>query len=181
MKLSNVNPLLACSCRNRPGWFVCLLRGSARHQVWYLELFRPLSARPIPDHSRPGPARAASEVVAWPSGSYHQGFFSQSVSGNRRPPVPVYRTGWTGNRLNSNPNSNKFKNSHATGSDWFTGRFDQFTGRFYRFTGRFDRFEIQKLPCNRFTGRFDRFDWWALMSRLIFFFFDLTLNPRKLY
>ena len=59
--------------------------------------------------------------------------------------------------MNSNPNSNKFKNSRATGSDRFTGRFDRFTGRFYRFTGRFDRFEIQKLPCNRFTGRFDRF------------------------
>ena len=80
-----------------------------------------------------------------------------------------------GNRLNSNPNSNKFKNSHATGSDRFTGRFD-------RFTGRFDRFEIQKLPCNRFTGRFDqftdrftgrfdRFDRWAFMGRPIFFLF----------
>ena len=68
-----------------------------------------------------------------------------------------------GNRLNSNPNSNKFKNSRATGSD-------RFTGRFYRFTGRFDRFEIQKLPCNRFTGRFDRFDRWAFMGRPIFFF-----------
>ena len=88
-----------------------------------------------------------------------------------------------GNRLNSNPNSNKFKNSHATGSDRFTGRFDRFTGRFYRFTGRFDRFEIQKLPCNRFTGRFDRFDQWAFMGRPIFFFFffDLTLNSHKLY
>ena len=77
----------------------------------------------------------------------------------------------------------KFKFSSATGSD-------RFTGRFYRFTGRFDRFEIQKLPCNRFTGRFDRFtgrfdrfDRWAFMGRPIFFFFffDLTLNPRKLY
>ena len=37
-----------------------------------------------------------------------------------------------GNRLNSNPNSNKFKSSRATGSDRFTGRFDRFTGRFYR-------------------------------------------------
>ena len=81
--------------------------------------------------------------------------------------------------MNSNPNSNKFKFSRATGSDRFTGRF---TGRFYRFTGRFDRFEIQKLPCNRFTGRFDRFtdrfyrftgrfdrfNWWGLMGRPIF-------------
>ena len=48
-----------------------------------------------------------------------------------------------GNRLNSNSNSNKFKNSHATGSD------------------RFDRF----------TGRFDRFDRWAFMGRPIFFLF----------
>ena len=54
-----------------------------------------------------------------------------------------------GNRLNSNPNSNKFKNSHATGSD----RFDRFTGRFYRFTGRFDRFEFKfKFKSSRATG-----------------------------
>ena len=80
--------------------------------------------------------------------------------------------------MNSNPNSNKFKFSRATGSD-------RFTGRFYRFTGRFDRFEIQKLPSNRFTGRFyrftdrfyrftgrfDRFDRWAFMGRPIFFLF----------
>ena len=79
-----------------------------------------------------------------------------------------------GNRLNSN--SNKFKNSHTTGSDRFTGRFDRFTGRFYRFTGRFDRFEIQKLPCNRFTGRFDRFDWWAFTGRSIFCFFLFLFN-----
>ena len=38
-----------------------------------------------------------------------------------------------GNRLNSNPNSNKFKSSRVTGSDRFTGRFDRFTGRFNRF------------------------------------------------
>ena len=53
-------------------------------------------------------------------------FFSRLVNPNRRQPVPVYRTGWTGNRLNSNPNSNKFKSSRATGSDRFTGRFDRF-------------------------------------------------------
>ena len=27
----------------------------------------------------------------------NQGFFSRPVNPNRRPPVPVYRTGWTGN------------------------------------------------------------------------------------
>ena len=124
---------------------------------------------------------------------------------NRKPVTAALRYRFTGpvrpvtggNRLNSNPNSNKFKFSRATGSDRFTGRFDRFTGRFYRFTGRFDRFEIQKLPCNRFTGRFyrftdrfdrftgrfDRFDRWAFMGRPIFFFFffDLTLNSHKLY
>ena len=51
----------------------------------------------------------------------------------------------------------KFKSSRATGLPaGFTDRFD------------------------RFTGRFDRFDRWAFMGRPIFFF-DLTLNPRKLY
>jgi len=41
--------------------------------------------------------------------------------------------------LNSNPNSNKFKNSRATGSD--------------RFTGRFDRFEFKsKFKSSRATG-----------------------------
>ena len=91
---------------------------------------------------------------------------------NRKPVTAALRYRFTGpvrpvtggNRLNSNPNSNKFKFSRATGSD-------RFTGRFYRFTGRFDRFEIQKLPCNRFTGRFDRFDRWAFMGRPIFFLF----------
>ena len=52
----------------------------------------------------------------------------------------------SGNRLNSNPNSNKFKSSRATGSDRFTGRFD-------RFTGRFDRFEFKsKFKSSRATG-----------------------------
>ena len=51
-----------------------------------------------------------------------------------------------GNRLNSNPNSNKFKSSRATGSDRFTGRFD-------RFIGRFDWFEFKsKFKSSRATG-----------------------------
>jgi hypothetical protein len=59
-----------------------------------------------------------------------QGFLSRPVNPNRRPPVFRF-TGPVGpvtgeNRLNSNPNSNKFKNSRATGSDRFTGRFYQF-------------------------------------------------------
>ena len=74
---------------------------------------------------------------------------------NRKPVTAALRYRYTGpvrpvtggNRLNSNPNSNKFKFSRATGSD-------RFTGRFYRF-----------------TGRFDRFDRWAFMGRPIFFLF----------
>ena len=98
---------------------------------------------------------------------------------NRKPVTAALRYRFTGpvrpvtgeNRLNSNPNSNKFKFFRATGSDRFTGRFDRFeiqklpcnrfTGQFYRFTDRFDRF----------TGRFDRFDRWAFMGRPIFFLF----------
>ena len=77
-------------------------------------------------------------------------------TGNRLPPPsgtgPV-RPVTGGNRLNSNPNSNKFKFSRATGSDRFTGRFDRFTGRFYWFTGRFDRFEFKsKFKSSRATG-----------------------------
>ena len=44
------------------------------------------------------------------------------------------------NRLNSNPNSNKFKRSRATGSDRFTGRFDRYTCRLDRFTIQFGRY-----------------------------------------
>ena len=102
------------------------------------------------------------------------GFFSRPVEPNRRPPVPVYRTGLTGNRWKSVEFKSKFKNSRANGSD--------------RFTGRFDRFEFKskfRIACvtglERYTGRFDRFTKWALMGRLIFFlfFFGLTLNARK--
>ena len=81
-----------------------------------------------------------------------QGFKIRPDRPNRRPPVPV-RPVTGGNRLNSNPNSNKFKFSRATGSDRFTGRFDRFTGRFYRFIGRFYRFEFKsKFKNSRATG-----------------------------
>ena len=75
----------------------------------------------------------------------------------------------------------EFKNLSSTSSYRYTGRLD-------RFTGRFDRFEFKskfKIACvtglERYTDRFDRFTKWALMGRLIFFFFffDLTLNARK--
>ena len=74
-----------------------------------------------------------------------QGFFSRPVDPNRRPPVPVYRTSWTGNRFIPAKLKFEFKWRSSTGSYWYTGRLDRYTGRFDRFTGRFDRF----------TGRFD--------------------------
>ena len=48
-------------------------------------------------------------------GRHNQGFFSQPVSGNRRPPVPVYRTGWSGNRLIPDLNSNFSGEAKPTG------------------------------------------------------------------
>ena len=44
-----------------------------------------------------------------------QGFISRSVTGNRRAPVPVYRTGLTGNRSEPVEFKSKFKSSRATG------------------------------------------------------------------
>jgi hypothetical protein len=91
-----------------------------------------------------------------------QGLQIRPVRSNRRAPVPVYRTGLTGNRSKPVGFKFEFKSPSATSFDWFTDRFDQFTGRY-----------------DRFTGRFDRFTKWALMGRPIFFFFCLTSNARK--
>ena len=44
-----------------------------------------------------------------------QGFQIRPVRSNRRPPVAVYRTGLTGNRLNSNPNSKSHVQPVPTG------------------------------------------------------------------
>ena len=101
---------------------------------------------------------------------WHQSFIYRLDRPNRRGPVSVYRSGLAGNRsipvefkfefkklssmvrtgipagltgLNSNPNLK----SHVSGLDRYTGRLD------------------------RFTGRLDRSIKWALMGRLIFFFF----------
>ena len=85
--------------------------------------------------------------------SSDQGFISRPVTGNRRAPVPIYRTGLTGYRSEPVEFKSKFRSSRATGSDRFTGRFDRFTGRFYRFIGRFDRFEFKsKFKSSRATG-----------------------------
>jgi hypothetical protein len=119
-------------------------------------------------------------------------FFFRPVYPNRRPPVPVYRTGLTSYREKPVKFKFEFKKLSSTGSYRYT---DRFTGRFDWFIGRFDRFVFKskfKIACitgldrytgrlDRFTGRFYRFTKWALMGRLIFFlfFFVLTLNARK--
>ena len=59
-----------------------------------------------------------------------QGFFSRSVSGNRRSPVPVYRTDLTGYRSEPVKFKFEFKWRSSTGSYRYTGRLDRFTGRF---------------------------------------------------
>ena len=56
--------------------------------------------------------------------SREQGFISQPVSGNRRAPVPVYRTGLTGYRSEPVEFKFEFKRRSSTGSYRYTGRFD---------------------------------------------------------
>ena len=83
-------------------------------------------------------ASAATTPSRCPSPRSHGRGMPRVPLTDRRPVTAALRYRYTGpvwpvtggNRLNSNPNSNKFKNSYATGSDRFTGRFDRFTGRF---------------------------------------------------
>jgi len=67
-----------------------------------------------------------------------QGSSYRPLTGNRRPPVPVYRTGLAGYRSEPDKFKFKFKLPRSTGSYRYTGRLDRFTGRFDRYTGRFD-------------------------------------------
>jgi len=86
-----------------------------------------------------------------------EGLQIRPVQSNRRAPIPVYRTGLTGNRSKPVGFKFEFEIPSATGLDQYTGQFD------------------------RYTGRFDRFTKWALMGHPIFsfFFFGLTSNDRK--
>ena len=61
-----------------------------------------------------------------------QGFFIRPPGPNRRPPVPVYRIGWTGYRLKPVKLKFEFKTRSYTGFEHLTGRLDRFTGRFDR-------------------------------------------------
>ena len=162
---------------------------------------RPLGVparRGLPEHGLGARQRVVRRVLHHPGRHVRVPVRGRVLKSDRTGLTAALRYRFTGpvrpvtgrNRLNSNPNSNKFKNSHTTGRiNSKTPIQPVPTGLPAGFTGRFDRFEIQKLPCNRFTGRFDRFtsrfdrfDRWAFMGRSIFFFFfDLTLNPRKLY
>ena len=56
-----------------------------------------------------------------------QGSQIRPVRSNQRAPVPVYRTGLTGNWSKPVGFKFEFKIPSATGLDRYTGRFDQFT------------------------------------------------------
>ena len=56
------------------------------------------------------------------------GIFLPTAGPNRRPPVPVYRTGWTGYRLKPVKLKFEFKTHSYTGFEHLTGRLDRFTG-----------------------------------------------------
>ena len=66
-----------------------------------------------------------------------QGFFIRPPGPNRRPPVPVYQTGWTGYRLKPVKLKFEFKTRSYTGFEHLTGRLDRFTGPIWPVTGRF--------------------------------------------
>ena len=63
---------------------------------------------------------------------HHQGSTYRPLTDNRRPPVPVYRTGLAGYRSEPDKFKFKFKLPRSTGSYRYTGRLDRFTGRFGR-------------------------------------------------
>ena len=64
-----------------------------------------------------------------------QGFNFRPDLPNRRPPVPVYRSGLTGYRSEPEEFKFEFKFSRSNGSYRYTGRLDRFTSRFGRYTG----------------------------------------------
>jgi len=88
---------------------------------------RTCSGRPRPQQNRLAQGRDRWRVTGF-----------NLPTGNRRPPVPVYRTGLAGYRSEPDKFKFKFKLPRSTGSYRYTGRLDRFTGRFDRYTGRFD-------------------------------------------
>ena len=112
--------------------------------------------------------------------SHEQGFQSRPVTGNRRGPVPVYRTGLTGYRSDPVEFKSKFKKIQKLPCNRFRPVYRPVLPVYrpvlpvYRSVWPvWIQIQIQKLPCNRFTGRFD---WWALMGRPIFFLFLFWFN-----
>ena len=100
-----------------------------------------------------------------------QGFQIRPVRSNRRPPVAVYQTGLTGNRLNSNLNSKSHVQPVPTGliglPAGMTGLPAGMTDLWFFFIflnsnlnfelGPVDRFDRFTSWFDRFTGRYDRF------------------------
>ena len=54
--------------------------------------------------------------------THTQGLIIRPVTGNRRPPVPVYRSGLVGYRSEPMEFKFEFKLHRSTGSDRYTGR-----------------------------------------------------------
>ena len=67
-------------------------------------------------------------AVVWPCGQ--KGFTYRPIRPNRCGPVPVYRSGLTGNRSVLVEFKFEFKFRSTTGSYRYTGRLDRYTGRF---------------------------------------------------
>ena len=85
-------------------------------------LGRPLTADASPPTAR-RPTCAAGAVPC-----REQGFFIRPPGPNRWPPVPVYRTGWTGYQLKPVKLKFEFKTRSYTGFEHLTDRLDRFTG-----------------------------------------------------
>ena len=75
-------------------------------------------------------AKLGGRIIAASCSCSAQGFISRPVTGNRRAPVPVYRTGLTGYRSEPVEFKFEFKRHSSTSSYRYTGRLGLFTGRF---------------------------------------------------
>jgi len=91
------------------------------------------------EHLKPfGPTDWLSKVHRILFSTCPQGLTYRPIWPNRQSPVPVYRSGLTGNRSEPIKFKFEFKSRREIGLDRLTDRLDRFTGRFDRFTGRFD-------------------------------------------
>ena len=95
---------------------------------------------PVWYRSKPEPGRTG---LTGNRSSCTQGFFFRQVDTNRRPPVPVYRTSWTGNRLKPDKLKIEFKWSRWNGRNRLAGQFGGQTGPVCLVTGRLDWWQVK--------------------------------------